>query len=145
VWCGLIVIIELHAPIVLLHVHMRCRSATSSGLGQSRRRAHGAWPQYPESRQSAPDAMCQYENQTAKIPLPKSVPRTQGCSNKINGGTILATAKDVKEPQSVKLVFRVKYKTKGGDRQVANSYYVELFRRFVCTSRVGIVPTASLW
>jgi hypothetical protein len=55
------------------------------------------------------------------------VPRTQGCTNKVHGGTIVASAKDVKQSKSARLVYRVKYKTKDGDRQVANAYYVELF------------------
>jgi hypothetical protein len=55
------------------------------------------------------------------------VPRARGCTNKVPGGTLVATAKGVKESKTVKVVFRVKYKTTDGDRQVAKTYEVGLF------------------
>ena len=54
------------------------------------------------------------------------VPRAQGCSGNVPGGTLIATALDVKETKIARLIYRVKYKTKDGDRQVANAYYVGL-------------------
>jgi len=45
------------------------------------------------------------------------LPRRFNCANRVPGGTIVATAKDVKEPVETKLTYRVKYKTKDGDRQ----------------------------
>ena len=55
------------------------------------------------------------------------VPRRQGCAKEVPGGTIVATATNVKESKIEKLFYRVKYKTKEGDRQTANGYYVGLF------------------
>jgi hypothetical protein len=55
------------------------------------------------------------------------VPRNQGCTNQVSGGTMVAAAKDVQEKKTARLVFRVKYKTKDGDRQNAQIYSVELF------------------
>jgi hypothetical protein len=55
------------------------------------------------------------------------LPRRFNCANRVPGGTILATAKDVKEPVETKLTYRVKYKTKDGDRQTSSVYNVSLF------------------
>ena len=55
------------------------------------------------------------------------LPRRFNCANRVPGGTIVATAKDVKEPVETKLTYRVKYKTKDGDRQSAQTFSVELF------------------
>lgn|SRR5262245_54703706 len=55
------------------------------------------------------------------------LPRRFNCANRVPGGTIVATAKDVKEPVETKLTYRVKYKTKDGDRQTSNVYNISLF------------------
>jgi hypothetical protein len=55
------------------------------------------------------------------------VPRNQGCTNQVSGGTVIAAAKDVQAKKSARLVYRVKYKTKDGDRQNAQIFSVELF------------------
>jgi hypothetical protein len=55
------------------------------------------------------------------------VPRNQGCTNQVSGGTVIAAAKDVQGKKTARLVYRVKYKTKDGDRQNAQIYSVELF------------------
>jgi hypothetical protein len=55
------------------------------------------------------------------------VPRSDNCSNPVAGGTVVATAKDVKGPKEAKLTYRVKYKTLEGDRQTARVYMVSLF------------------
>jgi hypothetical protein len=55
------------------------------------------------------------------------VPRAQGCINQIPGGTLVAEAKEIPEKKSARLVIRVKFKTKDGDRQAAQTYFVELF------------------
>jgi hypothetical protein len=39
----------------------------------------------------------------------------------------MLSAKTVTEPREAKLIFRMKYKTKDGDRQISNSYIVSLF------------------
>jgi hypothetical protein len=54
------------------------------------------------------------------------VPRAQGCTNKVPGGTIVATAGNVAETKLIRLIARVKYKTRDGDRQVGLAYYVAL-------------------
>ena len=56
---------------------------------------------------------------TVTIKEGEVVPRNQGCGNKVPGGTIVATAGTVTETKLVRLIARVKYKTKEGDRQVA--------------------------
>src|SRR5262245_10226091 len=47
----------------------------------------------------------------------KVIPRRQNCANEVPGGRIVATAKDITEAKDVKLTYRVKYKTKDGERQ----------------------------
>jgi hypothetical protein len=55
------------------------------------------------------------------------LPRRQGCANRVPGGILVATAKDVKEPIEGKLTYRLKYKTKDGDRPRAYVYLLSLF------------------
>jgi len=55
------------------------------------------------------------------------VPRGNNCSTPVAGGTVVATAKDIKAPKEAKLTYRVKYKTLEGDRQTARVYLVSLF------------------
>jgi hypothetical protein len=54
-------------------------------------------------------------------------PRAQGCINQIPGGTLVAEAQEIPEKKSARLIYRVKFKTKDGDRQAATTYFVELF------------------
>ena len=49
------------------------------------------------------------------------------CTFPVPGGTVIATAKDVKAPKEAKLTIRLKFKTKIGERQTSNSYIVSLF------------------
>ena len=55
------------------------------------------------------------------------MPRRSSCKEKIKGGVVFATANDVKARTEGKLTFRVKYKSKDGERQAAHSYNVTLF------------------
>jgi hypothetical protein len=55
------------------------------------------------------------------------LPRRQNCANKVPGGTVVATAKDVKERSDAKLTYRLKYKTKDGERQTSSVYNFSLF------------------
>ncbi len=55
------------------------------------------------------------------------LPRRLGCASKVAGGTLMLTAKGVKEQTEAKLTYRIKYKTKDGDRQTSNAYIVSLF------------------
>jgi hypothetical protein len=57
----------------------------------------------------------------------KVVPRVGNCANPVAGGTIVATAKDVKEPKESRLTFRLNLKTLDGDRQAGFVYLVSLF------------------
>ena len=55
------------------------------------------------------------------------IARRQNCAKPVQGWTVVATAKDVKEPIQAKLTYRIKLKTKIGDRQEAHVYNVSLF------------------
>jgi hypothetical protein len=55
------------------------------------------------------------------------IPRRLNCTNEVPGAILVATAKDVTEPVQGRLVYRIKYKTKDGDRQRANTYNISLF------------------
>jgi hypothetical protein len=49
------------------------------------------------------------------------------CKKPVPGGTVIATAKEIKTPTEAKLTVRLKFKTKIGERQTSNSYLVALF------------------
>jgi len=55
------------------------------------------------------------------------LPRTQKWAKPVRGGTVIVTAKDIDEPKQATLTYRVKYKTKDGDRQRSVVYNVSLF------------------
>jgi hypothetical protein len=55
------------------------------------------------------------------------IPRAQKCAKSVQGGTITVTAKEISEQKNVTMVYRVKYKTKEGDRQRSVIYKVSLF------------------
>jgi hypothetical protein len=57
----------------------------------------------------------------------KVLPRRQGCAAQVPGGTLLLTAKDVTERAEAPLTYRLKYKTRAGERQTSNTYIVSLF------------------
>lgn len=55
------------------------------------------------------------------------VPRSWGCSNKIKGGTLLLTGPEVIDDDgAARLVIRVKFKTKDGDRMQTLIYNLSL-------------------
>jgi hypothetical protein len=64
---------------------------------------------------------------TLEIKKGNVIPRAQNCAKPVPGGTIVVTAKEVTERKDAKLVYRVKYKTKDGDRQRGGTYTVSLF------------------
>jgi hypothetical protein len=64
---------------------------------------------------------------TLSIKEAQVLPRRQGCAAPVAGGKLMLSAKTVTEPREAKLIFRVRYKTKDGDRQISNSYIVSLF------------------
>ena len=55
------------------------------------------------------------------------IPRAQNCAKPVQGGTVIATAKEIKEPVEAKLTYRIKLKTKIGDRQEGRVFNVSLF------------------
>jgi hypothetical protein len=57
----------------------------------------------------------------------KVVPRRFNCSNPVPGGTVVLTAKQVNARVDGKLTYRIKYKTKDGDRQTSTVYNLSLY------------------
>jgi len=55
------------------------------------------------------------------------LPRRQNCANRVQGGVLFATAKGVTEPLETKITYRLKYKTKDGDRPRGYVYLLSLF------------------
>lgn len=55
------------------------------------------------------------------------LPRAQKCAKPVRGGTLVVTAKEIDEPKQATLTYRIKYKTKDGDRQRSGVYNVSLF------------------
>jgi len=55
------------------------------------------------------------------------LPREQGCAKPVHGGTLIVTAKDIDERKEATLTYRIKFKTKEGDRQSGGVYNVTLF------------------
>ena|ERR1043166_3208188 len=55
------------------------------------------------------------------------VPRRFGCAGKVPGGKLTLTARGITERTEANLIYRLKYKTKEGDRQTSNAYIVSLF------------------
>ena len=49
------------------------------------------------------------------------------CTNRVPGGTVIATAKEVKTTKEAKLTIRLKFNTKVGERQSVSSFLVSLF------------------
>ena len=64
---------------------------------------------------------------TVEIKEGMVIPRRQNCAKAVPGGTVIATAKEVKERAQARLTYRVKFKTKAGDRQESHVYSVSLF------------------
>ena len=67
------------------------------------------------------------EELTLEIKKGNVIPRAQNCAKPVPGGTLVATAKEVTERKDAKLTYRVKWKTKDGDRQRGGTYIVSLF------------------
>jgi hypothetical protein len=55
------------------------------------------------------------------------MPRRQNCASKVSGGILTAAVGEVKDQLQGKLIYRIKYKTKDGDRQRSVTYNVSLF------------------
>ena len=63
---------------------------------------------------------------TLSLKEEKVVPRRHNCTNQVPGGTVVLTAKQVNERVDGKLTYRIKYKTKDGDRQTSTVYTLSL-------------------
>jgi hypothetical protein len=61
------------------------------------------------------------------VTFKKGAKRPTKCTMPVPGGTVVATAKEIKTPKEAKLTIRLKFKTKIGERQTSNSYVVSLF------------------
>jgi hypothetical protein len=68
------------------------------------------------------------------------LPRAQGCAKQVQGGSVIATAKDVDVPKEGKLTVRLTYKTKIGERQTSDIYIVSLFPTRSCALQVPGTP-----
>lgn len=55
------------------------------------------------------------------------LPRRLNCANRVPGAIVVASAKDVKSPKESKITYRLKYKTRDGDRMRAYVYLLSLF------------------
>ena len=55
------------------------------------------------------------------------LPRRQNCATPVPGGTLVISAKDIAEPADAKLAYRLKYKTKDGERVRGNVYRLSLY------------------
>lgn len=64
---------------------------------------------------------------TLSIKEGKVLPRRQGCVNPVPGGTLVATAKDIEKPLNTTITYRLKYKTKDGDRPRGYVFRLSLF------------------
>ena len=64
---------------------------------------------------------------TLSIKEGEILPRRQGCAAKVPGGTLMLSVKGVTERTEVKLTFRLKFKTRDGDRQTSHALIVSLF------------------
>lgn len=64
---------------------------------------------------------------TLNIKEGKVLPRRQGCVNPVPGGTLVATAQSIEKPLDTKITYRLKYKTKDGDRPRGYVFRLSLF------------------
>ena len=67
------------------------------------------------------------EEITLTVKEAKVLPRRQNCAERVSGGIVVLTAKEIAEPTEVRLTYRLKFKTKDGDRQASHVYRVSLF------------------
>ncbi len=61
-----------------------------------------------------------------KLSVREDMVTPRNCREKVKGGFVVATVGEVKQPTEGKLIFRVKYKTKEGPRQIGYVYKVSL-------------------
>jgi hypothetical protein len=54
------------------------------------------------------------------------LPRFQNCANKVPGGTLVVSAKDIDDASVTRITVRITYRTKDGDRQRSQIYNLSL-------------------
>jgi hypothetical protein len=54
------------------------------------------------------------------------LPRAQNCANRIAGGILVISAKDVEDPSYTPITVRITYKTKDGDRKLSQVFNLSL-------------------
>jgi hypothetical protein len=64
---------------------------------------------------------------TLSIKKDMVLPRRQNCANRVPGGVLFATAKEVAEPVEAKITYRLKYQTKDGERPRGYVFLLSLF------------------
>jgi hypothetical protein len=108
-------------PSAISRIALKSGESWEIGLAYSVRNCRSIMTAKPEIEvlEGAPEI-------TVTIKEGEVVPRQQGCANKVPGGTIVAAAGKVTETKLIRLIARVKYKTKEGDRQSAVVYDISL-------------------
>jgi hypothetical protein len=54
------------------------------------------------------------------------LPRAQHCGNKVPGGLLVLSAKDIEDPSYTNLTLRITYKTRDGDRKFSHVFNLSL-------------------
>jgi hypothetical protein len=54
------------------------------------------------------------------------LPRQQKCANRVPGGTLIITAKDIEDPSYTPLTVRITYRTRDGDRKFSQVFNLSL-------------------
>ena len=63
---------------------------------------------------------------TATVKEAMVLPRAQRCGNRVAGGMLVIAAKDIEDPSDSRLMLRVTYKTRDGDRKFTSDYNLSL-------------------
>jgi len=63
---------------------------------------------------------------TAAVREGMVLPRVANCANKVKGGTLMISAKEIEDPSYTAVTLRVTFKTKDGVRKVSQVYNVSL-------------------
>jgi hypothetical protein len=63
---------------------------------------------------------------TASIKEGMVLPRGGNCANRVPGGTLVITAKEIEDPSYTPLTIRVIFKTKDGERKLSQVYNLSL-------------------
>jgi hypothetical protein len=54
------------------------------------------------------------------------LPRWQSCANRVQGGTLVISAKEIEDPSYTRLTIRIVYKTRDGDRKRSHIFNLSL-------------------